>query len=73
MLNVKRYGMKKNMETMADYLRYYSELDVIPFIEALNRQSKIYEEKGIDMLKAAISLPGLAVHWLFSEVDRTTF
>lgn len=46
-------------------------LDVSPFLEALAKQAQIYREKGIDMLKSpAISLPGLAVQWLFTEIDE---
>ena len=58
------------METMRDLLLWYNNLDVVPFLEALEKQTKIYEGKGIDMLKSAISLPGLAVRWLFTEVGR---
>ena len=32
-----------------------------------------YIRKRGSMLKSTISLPGLAVHWSYSEVDRTTF
>jgi len=61
------------MQTMKDYLTYYAELDVEPFIEALEKQTQIYAQKNIDMLKSAISLPGLAVCWMFTEVDRSAF
>ena len=66
-LDVRERG---NMETMRDFLIWYNNLDVVPFLEALEKQTKIYEGKGIDMLKSAILLPGLAVRWLFTEVDR---
>ena len=55
---------------MRDLLLRYNNLDLVPFLEALEKQTKIYEGKGIDMLKSAISLPGLAVRWLFTEVGR---
>ena len=61
------------MQTMSDYLEHYSELDVVPFLEAIEKQSQIFKSRGIDMLKSFISLPGLAVRWMFTEVDRTTF
>jgi hypothetical protein len=61
-----------NMKTMKDFLIWYNNLDVTPFVEALGKQSDVYRKQGIDMLKSAISLPGLAVRWMFKEVTRTT-
>jgi len=49
------------------------ELDVEPFIEALAKQTQIYAQKNIDMLKSAISLRGLAVSCMFIKVARSTF
>jgi G:T-mismatch repair DNA endonuclease (very short patch repair protein) len=58
------------MQCVRDLLVWYNNLDVEPFLVALERQSAIYREKGIDMLKEGLSLPGLAVVWLFSVVER---
>ena len=51
-----------------DLLVWYNNLDVKPFLLALDSQSEIYKEKGIDMLTRAISLPGLAVLWMFNTI-----
>lgn len=59
------------MTTFRDFLVWYNNLDVVPFIEALGKQCAIFREKKIDMLKSAISLPGLAVRWLFSVVGNS--
>ena len=56
------------MSKMKDFLIWYNNLDVKPMLEAIAKQCSIYETKGIDMLKDAISLPGLAVRWLFASV-----
>ena len=40
-------------------------------LQAIQRQSVVYENKGIDMLKDGITLPSLAVLWLF--VDNLCF
>ena len=64
---------KKNMSSMTDFLRWYSFLDVTPFLEAIEKQSEIYKAKRIDMLKDAISLPGLAVRWKFAETKADQF
>ncbi|XP_078359971.1 uncharacterized protein LOC144644372 [Oculina patagonica] len=51
---------KEGMETMRDFLVWYNNLDVSPFLEALEKMSNFWKTKGIDMVKEAISLPGLA-------------
>lgn len=61
------------METLEDFLRWYSFLDVVPFLQAIEKQSEIYKTKHIDMLKDAISLPGLAVRWKFAETKMKEF
>ena len=74
-----RVWRDEGMQTMRDFLVWYNNLDVVPFVEAVKRQRSIYREKGIDMLKEAISLPGLAVRWMFkvapqpSSKDPLTF
>ena len=52
------------MQTFADWLRYYNNLDVAPGLEALEKMRAFYTEKGIDILKDAVSLPGLSLHYL---------
>lgn len=55
------------METVKDFLVCYNNLNVQPFLLALEKQCSIYANRDIDMLKDAISLPGLAVQWLFGK------
>ena len=55
------------MHTFADFLALYNNLDVKPMLQAIQRQSVVYENKGINMLKDGITLPSLAVLWLFGE------
>lgn len=57
-----------NMKSVKDLLIWYNNLDVAPFLEAIENQSSVYKDRGIDMLKEALSLPGLAVVWLFSVI-----
>ena len=61
------------MKTFKDFLVWYNNLDVEPFLEAMEKQSLIYREKRIDMLKSAISLPGLAIRWMFGHTPRPNF
>ncbi len=54
-----------NMRTFSDYLRWYNDLDVGPFVEGAERMQEFYREKEIDVFKVAISCPGLARALLF--------
>ena len=59
------------MQTFADWLRHYSDLDVAPGLEALQKMRKFYTEKGIDILKDAVSVPGVSLHYLLrGAVER---
>ena len=61
------------MKTMSDFLRWYNNRDVVPFLEAVEKQFAVYQSNGIDMFKDAVSVPGLATKWLYQKSDRTKF
>ena len=61
---------EQGMTRFEEFLVWYNNLDVEPFLEAIEKQSEIYKLKKIDMLKSAISLPGLSVRWMFTEVEE---
>ena len=62
------------MSTMRDFLRWYNNRDVIPFVEALQKQQAIYREKmNIDMLRHGISIPGICMRFLFKSLPRETY
>jgi len=62
---------EKGMSTFADWLRDYNDLEVAPDLEALEKMRIFYTEKGIDMLKDAVSLPGVSMHYLLrGAVER---
>ena len=65
--------MRHNMNTVEDFLIWYNNGDVKPFVKAIERQRTVYKDKGINMLKEAISLPGLAVRWMFKEAPQPSF
>ncbi|KAL9983294.1 hypothetical protein ACROYT_G005441 [Oculina patagonica] len=57
--------------TFADWLRYYNNLDVSPGLEALEKMRAFYSEKGIDILKDTVSIPGVSLHYLLrGAVER---
>ena len=61
------------METLRDYLIFYNNLDVTPFLEAISKQFTFYRDRGIDMFKDGISVPGLSLLYLFNNLPPKTF
>ena len=57
------------MKTMKDYLEYYNNLDVIPFIEAVEQMKNFYQDKKLDLFKDGVSLPGLVLKYLMKSTD----
>ena len=55
---------ERGMRTFVDWLRYYNDLDVAPGLEALEEMRSFYTEKGIEILKDAVSIPGVSLHYL---------
>jgi len=60
----KRVFKEKGMRVFADWLHYYNNLDVAPGLEMLEKMKSFYTEKGIDILKDAVSIPGVSLHYL---------
>ena len=61
-----------NMQTFQDYLVWYNNLGVVPFIEAVTKMLQIRQERKIDMFKDSISLPGLTLKYLFAYLTPQT-
>ena len=61
------------METLRDYLIFYNNLDVTPFLEAISKQFTFYRDRGIDMFKDGISVPGLSLLHLFNDLPNDTY
>ena len=61
------------MTTMRDYLIWYNNRDVTPFLEAISKQFTFYCDRGIDMFKDGISVPGLSLLYLFNNLPKDTF
>ena len=53
--------------TMMDWLREYNLANVIPFIEALDKTRKQYYPDEIDMLKDAVSIPGISMTYVLNK------
>ena len=48
------------MQTLRDFLVWYNNLDMVPFLEALDKMFQFWRRYGVNMLKEVISLPGRA-------------
>ena len=49
-----------NMKTFRDFLKYYSELDVGPFVQGIADFKKYFLHKHVDVFKDNVSVPGIA-------------
>lgn len=48
---------REKMKTMEDFLIWYNNLDVGPFVEAAQRLQKFYFARGIAVFKVAMTVP----------------
>ena len=58
-----------NMKTFKDFLEWYNNLDVLPFIEAVEKMKTFYKAKRLDLFKDGVSLPGLVLKYLMKSTD----
>ncbi len=59
---------EQGMKTFADFIRYYNNADVIGFVEAVNKMLKNNMDRGLDMFKISVSLPGLTQRYIFNNL-----
>ena len=58
---------KRGCETMKDWLKEYNLADVEPFIEALEKTREQYYPDEIDLLKDAVSIPGISMNYVLNK------
>ena len=63
----------KEKLTFKDFLVWYNNLDVVPFLEVVEKMSQFWQERKIDMFKAGVSVPGLTLKYLFSYLSLQTY
>ena len=64
---------RQGMETFADFLRFYNNLDVIGLVEGIEKMSQVYHAQGLNIFKDAISLPRLTQKLIFSSLQDDYF
>ena len=68
--NCEKVWRDHQTRTFRDFLVWYNNLDVEPFAEAVENFQQFYFEKGIDVFKTAISVPGIARQLLFRTARK---
>ena len=58
---------KRGCVTMKDWLKEYNLADVEPFIEALEKTREQYYPDEIDLLKDAVSIPGISMTYVLNK------
>ena len=58
---------KRGCEKMKDWLKEYNLADVEPFIEALEKTREQYYPDEIDLLKDAVSIPGISMTYVLNK------
>jgi G:T-mismatch repair DNA endonuclease (very short patch repair protein) len=66
--DLKKVWDAKGMKTVRDLLTYYNNCDVGPFLTALENQVAVYNAMGLDMLKDAVTLPGLSLRYSMKDL-----
>ena len=61
------------METLREYLIWYNNRDVTPFLDAIAKQAGFYKQQNIDMFKDGISVPGLSLLYMFNDLPSKTY
>ena len=63
----KRIFRERGMRTFGDWLEYYNNLDVAPFLQALQKMKEFYTNLGVDIFKDAVSLPGVSQQYILRK------
>ena len=59
------------MKTMHAFLVWYNNRDVVPFLDAIDKQFAFYKQQNIDMFKDGVSVPGLTLLYPSTNFRRT--
>ena len=67
---LKEIWVKEEMKTFKDFLIWYNNKDVEPFVKAIEKLQQFYFDKSLDVFKIAISVPGIARVMLFNSCRK---
>ena len=60
---------QEQMSSLKDLYRWYSNKNVVPILESMQKKIAVYRDKNIDMLKLGCTLPNLANICLHKTTD----
>ena len=66
----KRVFQERGMKTFGDWLEYYNNLDVTPFLETIEKMKAYYTKLGVDIFKDVVSLPGASMQYILRGTLR---
>ena len=58
---------RRGCVTMKDWLQEYNLADVVPFVEAVDKTRNQYYDDEIDILKDAVSIPGVSMRYVLNK------
>ena len=61
------------MKTMHDFHVWCNNRDVVPFLQAIDKQFAFYQHHNIDMFTDGISVHGLTLLYLFNDIPSNTY
>ena len=66
----KRVFQERGMQTFGNWLEYYNNLDVTPFLETIEKMKAFFTNIGVDIFKDAVSLPGVSMQYVLRRTLR---
>ncbi len=57
------------MKTFKDFLEWYNNLDVLPFIEAVEKAKDFYKLNRLDIFKDGVPLPELVLKYIIKSTE----
>ena len=66
----KRVFKERGMKTFGNWLEYYNNLEVTPFLDTLEKMKAFNTKLGIDIFKDAVSLPGVSMQCILRGTFR---
>ena len=65
---LQRIWHREGMKSIRDWLERYNNLDVGPFLDALERHARVMRDFGLDLITDAPTLPGLALKFAMRDL-----
>ena len=68
-----RVWEENSMQSFREFLSWYNNLDVQPFVAAVEKMLQFWKDRDIDMFKDGVSVPGLTMKYLFNTIDDKSY